>query len=273
MDHDRSHLQGSGGDVRPGAPPSAERRTADGGGATRGARVAGAVGELLPPDLLWQAVAVAGQALGTSSRLHLLAILSMGSRTVSELAEISGQTMAAASAQLQVLKRAGLVVGERDGRSIRYRHASPAVTRLVAVLRETAETLLPSVREIVEDVLQDPDTLAPLSIEELEAELAAGRIVLLDVRTESEFTAGHLPGAVSVPSATLAQRLGEVRRAARSAKRVVAYCRGPYCVTAVNAVETLRRHGIDAVRVNIGPGEWRAAGRPLAASGSRETRP
>ncbi len=257
-----------------GVPSSAERRAAgDDTAAGRLAEPAGPDDLAFPPDLLWRTVAVAGQALGTSSRLHLLAILSGGPRTVSELAEISGQAVAAASAQLQVLKRAGLVVGDREGRSIRYRHASPAVSRLVAVLRETAEALLPSVREVVDDVLRDPDTLAPLSVDELEAELDAGRVVLLDVRTEREFIAGHLPGAINVPSSRLAERLDEVRRAAGEGARVVAYCRGPYCVTAVNAVQALRRHGVDAARVELGPGEWEAAGRPLATAGSRETRP
>ena len=125
-----------------------------------------------------------GQALGTASRLHLLAVLSGGPRTVGELAEITGQAVPAASAQLQVLKRAGLLTADREGRQVHYRHASPQVTALVAMLRETAESRLPSVREVVEDVLRDPQTLSSLGIDELEAALAAGLIVLLDVRSE-----------------------------------------------------------------------------------------
>lgn len=229
---------------------------------------------LHPPDLLWQAVAGMGQALGASSRLHLLAILAQGPRTVGELAGISGQAVPAASAQLQVLKRAGLVMSEREGRAVRYRHASPQVTELLERLRRTAEALMPSVRQIVDDVLRDPDALAPLTVDELEDELAAGRIVLLDVRTEGEFAAGHLPGAVNLPSAAVAHRLDEVRAMLRTGGRVVAYCRGPYCVTAVNAVERLRRHGVDATRLEFGTADWTASGRSLArpaGGGSRET--
>jgi ArsR family transcriptional regulator len=233
----------------------------------------GAADEALAPDLLWQAVAGMGHALGTSSRLHLLAILGLGARTVSELAEISGQAVPAASAQLQVLRRAGLVVGERDGRAMRYRLASPEVARLLGTLRETAEALMPSVRQVVDDVLRDPETLSAMSADELDAEMSAGRVVLVDVRTEAEFVAGHLPGAVNLPSAELLERLDDVQAMVRRGQRIVAYCRGPYCVTAVNAVDGLRRHGLAADRLAFGTEGWRASGRPLAQprGGASET--
>ncbi len=226
-------------------------------GATPGSSAA------FPPDLLWQAVAEMGQALGTASRLHLLAILASGPRTVGELAEITGQAVPAASAQLQVLKRAGLLAGDRHGRQVRYRHASPQVTRLVAMLRETAESRLPSVREVVEDVLRDPGTLSSLGIDELESALAAGLVVLLDVRSEGEFVAGHLPGAINLPSHAMAERLEELRERLGPGQAVVACCRGPYCVTAVNAVDLLRRHGFEAARLSFGLDAWRAASRPV----------
>lgn len=207
---------------------------------------------------IYEQFARVGRALSAPGRLELLDLLSQGERPVDALAELSEQSVANASAHLQVLAAAHLVAQRRDGKRVFYRLADPSVLKLWLSLRETAESQLAELEHVARDYLKGGDNLEPMSRDELLARMKEGTATLIDVRPREEFEQGHLPGAICVP-------LDDVDKWAKSAKlpkrkRVVAYCRGPYCVYAIKAVEKLEKRGIAASRIEDGVAEWRALG-------------
>ena len=207
---------------------------------------------------LFDAFAAVGKALASGRRAELVDVLAQGERSVEALAAELGQSVANTSQHLQVLSRAGLVEGRREGNRVLYRLASDSVDDLWAGVRAVASEHLAGLDRLAADYLGDRSGMEELSRMELASRLGDG-LVVWDVRPEPEFEAGHVPGAVSVPP-------GEVRRRLRSVPRdaqVVAYCRGPYCVFADDAVRELRAKGRRAMRLEDGFPEWRRAGLPV----------
>jgi rhodanese-related sulfurtransferase/DNA-binding transcriptional ArsR family regulator len=205
---------------------------------------------------IYEQFARLGRALSAPGRLELLDLLSQGERPVDALAELTEQSVALASAHLKVLAAAHLVAQRRDGKRNFYRLADPTVLRLWHALRATAESQLAELEHVAHEYLEGSEAFEPMTRDELLARLKQGTATLIDVRPPEEFRQGHLPGAISVP-------LDEVDRWAKTApkrKHVVAYCRGPYCVYAVKAVEKLKKRGLAASRIEDGVAEWRAAG-------------
>ena len=207
---------------------------------------------------LYDAVARVGQALSSGTRLKMLELLAQGERPVVELASVAGLNVTTASAHLQGLREAGLVVSRRDGRRILYRLAGRDVAALVASLCAVAETHRPDVRAALASALPTDD-IRLMGRDELLAATDAGHVVVVDVRPAEEYAAGHLPGAVSIPLDELASRLSEIP----ADVEVVAYCRGRYCVLSHRAVRLLVDHGFDAVLATDGVLEWRADGMPI----------
>lgn len=211
-------------------------------------------------NLLYEQFARVGKALASPHRLELLDVLAQGERTVEALAEATAMPIANASQHLQVLRAARLVETRRAGVSIYYRLASESVSLLWLFLREVGEIHLAEVEQIVTTFLQDRAALSPISASELREALAADRVLLLDVRPREEYQAGHLPQAHSLPVMELEARLAELP----NDKEIVAYCRGPYCVFADEAIILLRAHGYTARRLEEGVLEWRQMGLPIA---------
>src|SRR5262245_48291311 len=197
-----------------------------------------------------------GKALAAPSRLELLDLLMQGERSVDALAREAQLSVANASQHLQVLHAARLIESRRQGQRILYRIADPVVERLWLALRAAARAQLAELEQVARAYLEGADDFAPIQREELARRIRAGTVTLIDVRPPEEYEQGHLPGAVSVP-------LEEIDRWARSAPRrrpVVAYCRGPFCVYAVQAVAKLKKRGVRAIRSEDGVAEWREAG-------------
>lgn len=210
---------------------------------------------------LFDGFAAVGKALSSGRRLELLDVLAQGPRSVERLASEIGQSVANTSSHLQVLLRAGLVGTKRDGNRIVYRLAGDAVEDLWAALRATTEAHAVALDRLAADYLGDRTELEVITRAELAERLRREpRPVVLDVRPTAEFLAGHVPGAVSVP---LDQLSGTVQRLPKDSD-VVAYCRGPFCIYADDAVRALRRRGHQAVRLEDGFPEWRRAGLPVA---------
>jgi rhodanese-related sulfurtransferase/DNA-binding HxlR family transcriptional regulator len=208
---------------------------------------------------LFDAFASVAQAVGNGRRAEIVDVLAQGERSVDELAREIEQSVANTSHHLQQLGRVGLVRSRREGTRIFYRLASERVVDLWAAVREVAEHHLAEVHVLAHDYLGDRDEVEQLSPEELEQRLARGQVVVLDVRPEREYAAGHISGAVSAP-------LPELEKIAASLpkrREVVAYCRGPYCVYADDAVRLLRKRGLKARRLTVGLPEWRRAGLPV----------
>ncbi len=206
---------------------------------------------------LFDEFARVAQALASGRRVEIVDILANGDRTVDELARQAGLSTANTSQHLQVLKEAGLVGASRDGTRIRYRLASETVYQFWVGLRSLAAERLPGVNGLVETYLGSQEGLEPMSREELLARLEAGEaLVVVDVRPTEEYRAAHLAGAVSIPRDELEQRLRELPQD----RQIVAYCRGPYCAFAPEAVRTLRAHGYRARHLKDGLPEWVAAG-------------
>ena len=213
-----------------------------------------------PKRALFAHFAAVAKALGHGHRLELLELLAQGERGVDALARHSGLTVGNTSQHLQHLRRAGLVVARKVGTHVLYRIADREVVTLLGVLRGIAERNLAEVERVVAGYFQARDAMEPVSRAALLERLREGLVVVLDVRPEAEFELGHLPGALSVPLADLERRLGELD----PELEIVAYCRGPYCVLAYEAVAALRAHGFQARRLEDGYPEWQAAGLPVA---------
>jgi rhodanese-related sulfurtransferase len=201
-----------------------------------------------------------GKALASPKRLELLDLLSQAERTVESLARESSLSIANCSRHLQVLREARLVEARKEGLYVFYRLADETVGALWLGLRGLGEQRLTEVERIVKDYLHFPEDLEPISREELLERAREGRVVVLDVRPVEEYRAGHIPGAVSVPIDELKRRLGELPRD----QEIIAYCRGPYCLFSIRALELLQRRGYKARRFQEGIPEWKAAGLPIA---------
>jgi len=217
------------------------------------------VGSRAAKDALYDGFAVVGRALGSGRRAELVDVLAQGERSVEDIASEIGQSIANTSQHLQQLLRAGLVVSRRDGNRVYYALASPRVSDLWAAIRDVAETHVAELDRLARAYLGNRDELESIGRDELEQRMRAGDIVILDVRPTAEYDAGHIRGALSVPIAELGRRLKELPKD----RRVIAYCRGPYCVYADDAVRTLRKRGYSAARLEDGYPEWAAAGLPV----------
>lgn len=208
---------------------------------------------------LFDAFASVAQALGSGRRSEIVDILAQGERSVEEIASEISQSVANTSQHLRVLARAGLVRSRREGTRIFYRLASERVGDLWAAVREVAVRHVAEVSVLADEYLGERDGVEQVSAAELEQRLARGDVVVLDVRPEPEYRAGHIAGARSAPLPALAALVPKLPRR----REIVAYCRGPYCVYADDAVRLLRQRGLKARRLDVGFPEWRRADRPI----------
>ncbi len=201
-----------------------------------------------------------GKALSNPKRLEMLEFLAQKSFTVENLAQAANLTVATASHHLQQLKQAGLVRAHKAGLYVHYQLEDEDVLRLFNDLRTVGERHLDKVQHLIDTYLSSKDQLEPLPRQELLARIKDGTITVIDVRPPLEFAAAHIPGAINIPLNNLDDFLLHLN----PKQEVVAYCRGPHCVLAYDAVEKLRAHGINARRLEDGMPEWRLAGLPVA---------
>ncbi len=213
-------------------------------------------------DALYPQLARIGKAVAAPRRLELLDLLAQAPRTVEGLADQTGMSLANTSQHLQVLRAAGLVDSAKEGIFVTYRVATPEVVDFYLRLRRLAEDRLAEVERVKRQFFASGDDLDPVSGKELMHRVRRGEVVLLDVRPREEFGAGHLPGAISMPHDELVRRLAELPKD----RPIVAYCRGPYCIYAVDAVKLLRGRGYQATRTEDGVAEWRARKLPVETS-------
>ena len=213
-------------------------------------------------DQLYDQFARVGRAISSPHRLELLELLSQGERSVDDLAREAGLTIANTSQHLQALRRAHLVRVRRDGLHAYYSLASDDVLRLCHALRALAAHQFADIDRLLTTYMGTRDELEAIDMATLRRRLSEDDVVVLDVRPEAEHRAGHIPGARSIPVADLAQRLDELPRN----RDIIAYCRGPYCVFADEAVAVLRDRGFHAARLSEGFPEWRLAGLPIEVS-------
>jgi rhodanese-related sulfurtransferase/predicted transcriptional regulator len=214
-------------------------------------------------DRLYGQFARIGKALGNPHRLEFLELLAQSERTVDSLATETGVSLANASQHLQALKQAALVESRKQGLYVYYRLADPAVFELCAAIQSVAQRRLADLERLVREQFGDRATPEPVRLEELLERRRSSAVIVLDARPVSEYQAGHIAGAISVPVDELQRRLRQLPRN----KEYVAYCRGPYCVYADRAVELLRGSKRRARRLLQGFPEWRAAGFPVEHGG------
>ena len=222
---------------------------------------------MLPSDkraiknALYEEFARVGKALSSPHRLEILDLLSQGEKSVEALAEHAGLTVGNASAQLKLLRAARLVERRREGQRIYYRLADAEVANFWLSLRDLAENRYAELRSLAERFFSDPDGAAPVDRKSLLARARRGDVTVIDVRPADEFTAGHIAGARSIPYSELRDRLATLPKT----KEIVAYCRGRYCVFAIDAVAMLRKNGFRASRLEDSVHDWRNAGLPIEA--------
>jgi rhodanese-related sulfurtransferase/DNA-binding MarR family transcriptional regulator len=221
------------------------------------------VADRVAKDALFNGFADITKALSSGRRTEIVDLLAQSERSVEEIAAEIGQSMANTSHHLRALARAGLVTTRRDGNRIFYALASDRVGELWSAVRDVAEEHAAGLDRLAAAYLGDRDGIDVIDREELVARLKDGTVVVLDVRPTVEFGAGHIRGARSVPMTELRRQL----RALPKDTEVVAYCRGPYCVFADDAVRELRRRGFTARRLEDGYPEWKRAGLPVASGG------
>ena len=203
-------------------------------------------------DLLYEQVARIGKVASSPKRLELIELLCQGEKTVDALAREAAISMKLASAHLRELRAANLVETEKQGKYVIYRIANRQVADFWVAIHSLAEDRLVELRMVIEQMVSHPKELAPQDRDSLVRLARKGDVVVLDVRPSDEYLAAHLPFARSIPLDELKQRLAELPRG----KTVVAYCRGPYCLMARDAVELLRKKGYDALRLPEGVAEW-----------------
>lgn len=215
-------------------------------------------------DTIYAQLARIGKSLASGPRLELLDLLCQGPRTVEALAREAGQPVANTSHHLQVLRRARLVDAEKEGVHVTYRLASEEVCTFFHGLRQLAGSRLLEIEQVTREFLTERAAMEAIDRDALVSRVRAGEVTVLDVRPPEEYEAGHIPGALSVPVGEIEHRLADLPRD----REVVAYCRGPYCVMAIEAVEILRRNGFEAVRMEDGVADWRARGLSVEISSS-----
>lgn len=212
-------------------------------------------------NAIYDQFARVAKALASPHRIELLELLAQGPRTVEALGRLADMTLANTSAHLQVLRTAGLVESAKRGLFVTYRLADPTVAALLLSLRKVAEARRAEVTKLSRGFLAENALLEPIGEAALRRRMSAGEVTLIDVRPSEEYEAAHIRGAVSIPLPQLAKRLSELPRR----REVVAYCRGPYCVLAVEAVKLLRGKGFKAIRLEEGILDWAALGLPIEA--------
>lgn len=200
-----------------------------------------------------------GKALSSGHRLELLEYLAQSERTVETLSKLTGLSVANTSQHLQLLRQTGLVSTRREGLYVHYRLADPQIVELMSVMLQLGEKQLAEVERLVASYLTKKDQLEPIPRVELLQRVRDGMVTILDVRPNEEYAAGHVPGALNVPLKELEQQLEKLPRD----QEVVAYCRGPYCILAFEAVARLREKGFEARRLEDGFPEWQHAGLPV----------
>jgi len=207
-------------------------------------------------DAIYEQFGRIGKAVASPRRIELLDLLCQGPRTVDVLAQQAGQSLANTSHHLQVLRSARLVETVRSGSFVTYRLADDDVCAFFAALRGLAESHLAEVPHVARDFLESRGAMEPIAVDVLVERIRRGEVTIIDVRPHDEYLAGHIPGAVSVPLDELKGRLAELPLEGQ----IAAYCRGRYCVLAIEAVETLTAEGFDATRIELGVLDWQAAG-------------
>ena len=215
-----------------------------------------------PKYLLYAQFAQVAKALSHPHKLELLELLAQRERSVEALAKVAGLSVANTSRHLQQLRRAGLVESRKEGLYVFYRVAGDDVIDLLGNLRRTGERHIGEVNRVVTGYFNDRDSLEAVSRKELLQRSKDGLVTVLDVRPPDEYESGHIPGAVNVPLAEIAQHLTDLPKE----QDIIAYCRGAYCVLAFEAVATLREKGFKARRLEEGYPEWKAAGLPVEGS-------
>jgi ArsR family transcriptional regulator len=216
-----------------------------------------------PKQYVFASLAEIAQALGHAHRLELLEHLGQGERNVEDLAARANLTLANTSRHLQILRRAALVEGRRDGKRIYYRLAGEeAIVGLLLALSRVGERNSAEIARVMASYFRARDEFEPVSRDELLDRLRSGTATVLDVRPEDEFAHGHLPDALNIPLAQLEQRLAELP----ADREIVAYCRGPWCVLSFEAVALLRQRGYRVRRLEDGFPEWKMAGLPIGQS-------
>ncbi|HSH98976.1 MAG TPA: metalloregulator ArsR/SmtB family transcription factor [Reyranella sp.] len=215
-----------------------------------------------PKRALFAGLAEVAKALGHGHRLEILELLAQGERSVEAVAERVGIPVANTSQHLQLMRRAGLLTSRRDGKRVLYRPSDPSVLELTAAVRVVAERRSAEVRDVIGSYFTKRDGLEPVARRELVRRLKDGLATVLDVRPHDEYAAGHVANAINIPLRELTRRLRELPKN----REIVAYCRGPYCVLAFEAVALLRERGFKVRRLEDGFPEWRAAGLPHDSS-------
>ena len=216
-------------------------------------------------DAIYEQFARLGKAVSAPKRLELLDLLCQGPRTVDALAKQAAISVANASQHLQVLRAARLVDAEKKGLYVEYRLADDEVCQFFIALRGLAEARLAEVDQVARAYFDERGAMEAIEGDELLRRVKTGEVTVIDVRPPEEYRAGHIPGALSIPVGELTERLGELPKG----REVVAYCRGPYCVMAVEAVELLRERGFEAHRMEQGVVDWRARGWRVESEGAR----
>ena len=209
-------------------------------------------------DAIFEQFARVASALASPKRVEIIDLLSQGERRVDSIAEVTGMSVANTSRHLHILRDAGMLTSTRNGLQITYRVADESVVTGYQALRTLAESRIAEVNRLAESFFSEVDGADPVGLEELLDRYAAG-VMVVDVRPRLEYEAGHLPGAISIPLEELSERISEMN----PASSVVAYCRGPYCVLAAQAVAKFRSAGFQAKRLAGGPADWRATGLSL----------
>jgi rhodanese-related sulfurtransferase/DNA-binding transcriptional ArsR family regulator len=208
---------------------------------------------------LFEQFARIGKALSSGKRLEMLEFLAQGERSVEMLARMTGLSVTNTSQHLQQLRQTGLVMARKEGLYVFYRINGDSIVRLLVALRAVGEENLAEVDKLVKLYLDSKDSLEPVPAKELMQRVKKGLVIVLDVRPPEEYAAGHIPGAINVPVTELKKRLNEIP----TDQEIVAYCRGPYCLMAFEAVAQLRKKGLKARRLEDGLPEWRSAGLPV----------
>jgi rhodanese-related sulfurtransferase/DNA-binding transcriptional ArsR family regulator len=218
-----------------------------------------------PKREIFSNLARVGTALSSPTRIEFLELLAQAERTVEQLANLTGATVANTSQHLQKLRQAGLVIGRKEGLYVFYRLAGDEVVAMLSAMSRVGEAYVAEVERIVRLYFAHKDELEPIPAKELLERARNGLVTVLDVRPPEEFAAGHVPGAINIPMHELERRLKELPKR----REVIAYCRGPYCLMSFEAVEKLRKKGWRARRLKDGLPEWRAAGLPVEQAAKR----